>query len=436
MNKNYLRTRYGHICDTDKLVDDMRNLLTKYHHANSEYGVCEMLAAFFDNKAFLISLLEKSDHYIGDLRACTDIELSSNITSANVNSCLDRLYDEVNPSDAILSKYDENGKILSDYVATMPKKLKARDLHYGDTMMQINSYIALMKSFADDGYSMSSKRRLDVFNNAVGHFYYYAQSVLTEGRVRDLRSTIPEINFAAGMKTSRAFNRLCHQFGVDKLPNYNREFAKYADVVSANKRKLKLYISVNPLDYLTMSFGNSWSSCHTIDKKNERRMENGYRGMHAGGCVSYMLDATSIITYAHNVETTDHEKGKIYRNMFHYDGGLLLQGRVYPQGNDGATDLYQEFRFAMQAEMAQMLGVSNTWVRKTENGTINTNGCHYPDYIHFSGCNVSYPKEFAELLPSEINVGSARICPDCGNVIDEEYDGGALSCCCAHEETA
>jgi hypothetical protein len=32
MNKADLKQAYGHYCDTDKLVDDIMRLLTKYYH--------------------------------------------------------------------------------------------------------------------------------------------------------------------------------------------------------------------------------------------------------------------------------------------------------------------------------------------------------------------------------------------------------------------
>jgi hypothetical protein len=245
------------------------------------------------------------------------------------------------------------------------------------------------------------------------------------------RLTQNKINgkFVAGMKTSRAFNRVCSIYGVDKLPKYNKMFAEYADMVSGLKRKMKFYISLNPLDYLTMSFGNSWSSCHTIDKDNQRNMPNSYSGMHCGGVLSYMLDGSSIITYVHNHATEDHEVGKIYRNVFHFDNGTLIQGRIYPQGNDGATDLYKTFRTFMQTALAKLLNLtSNTWLRRSSSCSCNvaSYGVHYRDYEHFNGCNVSYPREMPEAASNVVIVGHSRICPICGREVDDSEDSGYL----------
>lgn len=62
--KANLKEAWGQYCDTDKLVDDVMSLLTKYNHRNSEHGVCIMLNEYFTNKKDLIELLQKSEHYM------------------------------------------------------------------------------------------------------------------------------------------------------------------------------------------------------------------------------------------------------------------------------------------------------------------------------------------------------------------------------------
>jgi hypothetical protein len=195
-------------------------------------------------------------------------------------------------------------------------------------------------------------------------------------------------------------------------------FAEYSDAVSGLCRKLTYVISVNPYDYLTMSFGKSWASCHTIDKNNRRNMPNSYSGQWCGGTLSYMLDSTSIITYVVDKGEDVQTSGKIYRNMFHYGNNILVQSRVYPQANDGATDLYKKFRDFMQTEMAAILGLENNlWTIKPGTGACRdwtrTHGSHYSDYVSFSSCNVTYPSERKGDIHS-IDIGHDGICPYCG----------------------
>jgi hypothetical protein len=149
-------------------------------------------------------------------------------------------------------------------------------------------------------------------------------------------------------------------------------------------------------------------------------MQNSYSGTYCGGTMSYMLDTTSIVTYVHDNMPENYETGKVYRNMFHLEeNGTLLQGRVYPQGNDGCTDLYKEFRGIMQAELSKILGLQNNkWTKRSSICNINSDGCHYRDYDNFDDCNVSYPTERPECQQKEINVGSIRICTNCGRPIE------------------
>jgi hypothetical protein len=192
-------------------------------------------------------------------------------------------------------------------------------------------------------------------------------------------------------------------------------------MVSVNARSLDFIISVNPYDYLTMSFGKSWSSCHTIDKRNVRGMSSGYSGAYCGGTLSYMLDGSSIITYVIDKDGDPQTCGKIYRNMFHYQNYTLIQGRIYPQGNDGATDLYAKFRGFMQDELHKLLGlVENKWTKNNDcyNWT-DSLGVHYRDYECNNNCTVSYPNEHKD-DHEMVNIGHEGICPNCGETVNRE----------------
>ena len=211
----------------------------------------------------------------------------------------------------------------------------------------------------------------------------------------------------AGTKTSRAFNKVCVNYGVDKFDGYNKIFAKYADLVSELTREMYFVISVNPLDYLTMSVGINWQSCHHIR-----------HGSYKGGCMSYMLDGTSMITFVvENVEGPIHEIPKVYRQMFHYNNNyLFLQNRLYPQGNDGATDLYSKFRGFVTDEFADLLNVANNWeVSNVAGNRIESSGTHYCDYYYNASCKMFAPTSKNSALRSgEMTIGHTGICVNCG----------------------
>ena len=427
--KAQLRETWGHFCDTDKLVSDVMDLLTKYHHTHTEYGVCCMLHTYFTNKRNLIEMFLKSNNYIGNMRICLDVELERRGDNREVRDFCNTFVRNVEAKKAFLEYQDECGKTLEDYTRVGVGAFNARQLHYGNIAERLVVNKENRSKFCGDGATKESYDKLDRFDGMIRNFGISPASALETDVAALLTQHKMNATFVGGMKKSRAFNRVCSCYKVDKLPNYNKLFAQYADMVSGLKRKVKFYISLNPLDYLTMSFGNSWSSCHTIDKNNERGMPTGYSGMHCGGTMSYMLDRTSIVTYVHSHATEDHEEGKLYRNMFHFDSGTLIQGRVYPQGNDGATDLYREFRRIMQGELARLLGVEDEWYKRNcacEENT-SSHGVHYPDYLNFSGCNVTYPREMIGAANGIVHIGHERICINCGDAISDDEDSGYLN---------
>ena len=429
MDKATLKSAWGHYCDTDKLVNDTMALLTKYKHRNTEHGVCAMLDEYFNNKHALIDMFMKSPNYIEDMRVVFDIELERYSNKDDISNFVYYFMRCESVKNSILKYVDKDGKKLDDYTKVGVTSFKATDLLNEDFIKSFSKNTEKKKRFLSDGRTVDSNQELCAFNNLLSQFSRVYGSTMAQETIDKIKTYNDKIKLAAGMKTSRAFNRVCAYYGVDKCADYNKLFAQYSDMVSGLKRKLKFYMSLNPLDYLTMSFGVNWASCHTIDKTNQRRMTNGYHGQYCGGTTAYMLDSTSIITYVHNKMTTDVEEGKIYRCMFHYGNGTLVQGRIYPQGNDGSTDLYKVFRGFVQKEITDMLGVDSTWVKSSSRASryVNTHGVNYPDYQYTDDCNVSYIKEIRPDGPNTMIVGHVRVCPYCGREISNDYNEGMVA---------
>lgn len=428
--KEALKETWGQYCDTGKLVDNVMTLLTKYGHRNSEYGVCKMLNEYFINKKDLIELFQKSEHYIGDMRIMIDIELERENSARDIRNFCDGFPNDVKAKDILLKFKDENGKKFEDYLRTGVKSITAKDLMKSEAVTSLKRATEQQNTFASDGATKASHNVYNDFSSAIHDFRIISTSTISHENAEHMNE---KYKVREGMKTSRAFNRVCAFYGIDKAKKYNKLFAEYADMVSGLKRKLKFFISVNPIDYLTMSFGVNWASCHTIDKENRRNMDNSYSGMYCGGTLSYMLDETSIITFVHNHVPTDFaNEGKIYRCMFHYGKNILVQGRVYPQGNDGRTDLYKVFRNYVQDELTPIIGLTDTIWRKKEDGDVCSNvdsyGCHYRDYTNFHNCNVSYPRERSESRDNVIKIGASGICPYCGGSITENGRISHSSC--------
>jgi hypothetical protein len=246
-----------------------------------------------------------------------------------------------------------------------------------------------------------------------------------------LNDIAPAVHAHEGQKTSRVINKLCTYLGYNKHPDYNKEFAKYADSLSPLIIKRHTILSLNPLDYLTMSFGNSWASCHTIDKKNKRRMPNSYEGQYSSGTMSYMLDGSSMVLYTVDSSYNGNDywtQPKINRQMYHWGKEKLVQGRLYPQSCDYEDEEYAPYRNIVQKIISDIFGFPNLWTltkgSREANSYIITEGTHYPDYQHFSNCTLSRIKGSEN--DEYFTVGADPICIECGYTHDE---GDNINCC-------
>ena len=427
MNKNDLKQKWSKFCNTDKLVDEVCNMYTQNGHPNSIHGVCVMLDKFFTQKEPLIEMFIGSKNYIGNLRIATKREFDRNISSSEISNFF---YTHLKDLDAIkmLEYVDENGKTFFDY---FPTGKNAYNINNLPSVKEQNARRKIREKFTmvngKDFATNESYGKFDDFNYFMEEFKYLAKTTLPRDIVLRRNDDTPVLK--KGTKTSRAFNAICHHYGVDKFnPTevsvndengnqigtrtvypYNKIFAAYADLVSDIKRKMYFVISLNPLDYLTMSNGVSWKSCHNI-----------YDGCYKGGVLSYMLDNTSMVTFVVNeLDEPIYEQPKFYRQMFHYSEGMFMQNRLYPQGNDGATDLYEKFRGFMTEEFNELLHADGNW--EMEAGTrackshVHSDGNHYKDYHSNNSCNIFYPIASKNRLRYHImTVGHNGICAKCG----------------------
>ena len=291
MYKSDLQVKWGQYIDTDKLVDTMIALYKKYGVRCSEYGVCEQLDVFFTNKRNLIDLLKTSENYVGDLRIVFDIELERENSARDVRRFCEFFLRNVGAEKVIIKKVDDKGKKQSDYLKTGIERLKPADLFNKAIREKLTTSYSDTNQFNGLGEYKPSVELYDNLNRFMMYSMgYNYQTQLKQETINALSENKLDVKLAEGMKTSRAFNRICTTYGINKCAKYEKLFAEYADMVSGLKRKLKFFISVNPLDYITMSNGVNWTSCHSV-----RNM-----GGWCGGTLSYMLDSTSIITFVHS----------------------------------------------------------------------------------------------------------------------------------------
>lgn len=231
-----------------------------------------------------------------------------------------------------------------------------------------------------------------------------------------------------------------HRREIDE--GWNKKFAEFADGINPFEVKRHTIISVNPIDYWTMSFGTSWASCHTIDKDNRRRVSSTYSGCYSSGTESYMLDPTTVIMYtvepgydeSLGLENADKERRCVF--CIDPEQGIITQSRVYPDGRDGGdSSIAAQFREIMQKVISECMDLPNLWVTKQhEAGSyiVTTSGAtHYRDYDHYADNAVSFIK--AKKIEREetgrevkmLPVGHQPICPNCG---ESHYEEEWITC--------
>lgn len=253
-----------------------------------------------------------------------------------------------------------------------------------------------------------------------------------QDKIDMVNSLNPKFKLRNNMKASKAIGKICKEEGWDKLEDYNKKYANLCDALSPLKIRRHTVISLNPIDFLLMSNGNSWDSCHDIGKSWDA-------GCYSSGTISYMLDEHSFVFYTVNADYNGNEierQPKIQRQVFGYNDEVLAQLRLYPKDNDyGAEQTYTDIREIVQKVIADCLNKPNLWIRSTNNVEeivkLGYGATCYPDWKNGNPgskhCSVSTlkdrenGKEFRNII-----FGAMPICIDCG---EEHSHKENISCC-------
>ncbi len=186
----------------------------------------------------------------------------------------------------------------------------------------------------------------------------------------DIINRIAPGAYAPGKKPSRVFKAICKATGIaDETAGseFQRLYAQLADELSARKLDFKLYVSINPAHFLTMSNpkgderGCTLTSCHSL---------NSTEYQYNNGCTGYARDSVSFIVFTaaddNSPETLNNRKTT--RQIFAYrpGSGLLMQSRMYNTsgGADGAIEESKLYRDLVQREISALENAVNLWTTK------------------------------------------------------------------------
>lgn len=228
-------------------------------------------------------------------------------------------------------------------------------------------------------------------------------------------------------KLSRVFKSLCVALGVaDETAGseFQRLYAQFADELSSKQIGFKLFVSINPAHFITMSNpkrdsrGATLTSCHSFNST-----EYDYNN----GCTGYARDETSFIVFT-VADPTDPEtlnNRKTTRQVFAYrpGSGLLLQSRMYNTagGVYGAAADSKLYRDLVQREISALEDVPNLWKTYSSIGdkadlVVAGDGFGgYQDwtYENFDG-HISIRADCDEETVDPLDIGTRGLCIVCG----------------------
>lgn len=231
-------------------------------------------------------------------------------------------------------------------------------------------------------------------------------------------------------------NAICELYGRKsgmKLTTFlseifnNKEFdTELSKVIEQTKVKGKIVISIDPNDFLTMSFNQSgWCSCHTISHSGNSRDF----GEFVGGIFSYIEDKNTVISYRHNGHKIDFPIGKAkiqdysknWRELFYIDTkrNAFVASRQYPSYNE---EISKSVRELLEAQISKVRGIQNSWKKiesesesfYSEFMTDVDNPLHYNDMLHGYRGKLLINKELNNKDDISMEIGSEPICPICG----------------------
>lgn len=114
-----------------------------------------------------------------------------------------------------------------------------------------------------------------------------------------------------------------------------KEYQDFCSQICTNSRytETEMVFSIHPLDYMTMSDSNKWSTC--MSWYND--------GMYNGGTLEMMNSNVAVVCYMKGKEPFCPKEGynldnKVWRMLAYVHKDILLGGKQYPYSDDGARD--------------------------------------------------------------------------------------------------
>ena len=225
------------------------------------------------------------------------------------------------------------------------------------------------------------------------------------------------IKISMGLKSSRAmvkfWDTMIERYANDnpywneeKLKNHRKLLTQFCDCFTSREQIHEVIFSTSLLDFVTMSEGNSWSSCHSISDE----------GCHMGGTLSLANDKTTFLVFEEDKQEERCPYAlKLWRKCYHVANGYLVQNRHYGGGGQFVIELLEQ-------KIAELLGKLSEQSDKRPYDIFD-HGTHSLAYGDFCGLphenlmRVDGWDSMSDILPL---IGAAGYCMECTEIIDDE----------------
>ena len=469
--------------NVEKIVEQVERCLSHYGWIYSEDVVRQIVNDCLTNKADVISTLSTDEDWSYDLLAIhKKANYEQGVDTNTFQNCLSWLNHNINCASfiervkdpdplrslesiahsrdmfaALIIKFEEIEKVFGRTVSDNAiifgnTRETATNMYKKLRNLWVQKYYALIGELTEEAKMKTDTFRslkcflIEVIENSNFKGKWNTENIEIFNNYSSLLGC--KTTAKVGQKFSKPVLALLIELGYDKVEGYKSENyydwgwnqfkAKLGDAVSPQTYTRHTLLSIHPVDFLRMSMGNSWQSCHTIDKTGvDNREGTAYEGQYCGGTLSYMRDSVSFVYYTAKESLDDDTEfcfeDKYTREMFHIgtkENPFFVQGRLYPQSNDtGSNGLYAQYRQNVEAILSKAWGIENQWKVEgsQDSPLIESKGNHYKDYNCYDTCRLVRYEGFDKGNLETITIGSTPICIECG---EERYmSTDTINCC-------
>lgn len=223
---------------------------------------------------------------------------------------------------------------------------------------------------------------------------------VTGGNISQNKTTSKALSFFINWLIENVIKKYGVEYKINgQIERINNCIARIGDLLKNKTLTKNVCYSIAFNDYMTMSNGVSWHSCHAND------------GCYCAGSTSYALDTTTIIVYEENDNDIFN---KVWRQCYYLSDYALMYSRYY-----GGI----EKEVIKQSALDFLKTIGLNWKKIEENE--NCGESLYPSFFHSKDSSAHYPDyKYNEYTIFKTNdnidikynyIGSSPRCFKCGD---------------------